>query len=82
MVQTLVMFVCELRQAQAKQHTSQQYSSNYSPEVETEKSIIFKETILWNSLFINWNIAVCFFKDNQGCKFHPIGHFHDGVILL
>ena len=37
MMRTLVMCVRYLTQAHAKQRTRQQYSSNYSPEVETEK---------------------------------------------
>ena len=65
-MQALVMCARKLTQAHAKQRTSQQYSSNYSPEVEIESE--FKENIVWNS-FINRNIALPFFKDNQGCKF-------------
>ena len=37
MTRALVMCAHELTQAHANQRTSQQYSSNYSPEVETEK---------------------------------------------
>ena len=37
MMRALVMCVRYLTQAHANQQTSQQYSSNYSPEVETEK---------------------------------------------
>ena len=65
MMQALVMCARELTQAHAKQRTSQQYSSNYSPEVEIESA--FKENIVRNS-FINRNIALPFFKDNRGCK--------------
>ena len=38
MMRALVMCARWLTQAHAKQQTSQQYSSNYSPEVETEES--------------------------------------------
>ena len=38
MMRALVMCARLLTQAHAKQRTSKQYSSNYSPEVETEKS--------------------------------------------
>ena len=65
MMQASVMCALELTQAHAKQRTSQQYSSNYSPEVEIESA--FKENIVWNS-FINRNIDLPFFKDNRGCK--------------
>ena len=38
MMQALVMCMRELTQAHAKQQTSQQYSSSYSTEVETENA--------------------------------------------
>ena len=37
MMRALVMCARKLTQAHAKQRTSQQYSSNYSPEVKAEK---------------------------------------------
>ena len=47
MMRALVMCARELTQAHAKQRTSQQYSSNHSPEVEIETH--FEENIVWNS---------------------------------
>ena len=37
-MRALVMCARELTQSHAKQRTSQQYSSNHSPEVETENT--------------------------------------------
>ena len=63
MMRALVMCARELTQAHAKQRTRQQYSSNYSPQVETEKP--FKRKRKENGLY---GKVLCVFWWDRHCR--------------
>ena len=83
MSQALVMCAHQLTQAHANQRTSQQYSSNYSPEVETEQP--FKRKRKENDLdgkvlCVFWWDRHCRVAHRQNCVVRKFTHAHIAIL--
>ena len=83
MMRALVMCARWLTQAHAKQQTSQQYSSNYSPQVETEES--FKRKRKENDLdgkvlWVFWWDRHCRVAHRQNRVVRKFAHAHIAIL--
>ena len=85
MMRALVMCARQLTQAHAKQRTRQQYISNYSPEVETEKP--FKRKRKENDLdgkvlCVFWRDRHCRVAHRQNRVVRKFAHAHIAILPI